>query len=208
MSQKWGKKEWIATSTVLLAIIGTSLYLSHDPDYGSVFGVKSGMSLEEVKKLGLGRVELLDAEDEGWIIHEPTKPKGATAIVLHISPKLGTLRVAAGWEVPTEGNGSAVKEKYKELRNILQAKYGEGKEYDFLMDGSAWTNPAHWMIGLVKKERHLNWFGAHSTPQYLDGIELRVTATDEERATVMLLYELNGWEKYVMDRLKSEGSEF
>ena len=93
------------------------------PAYGDardadIFGLKKGMTIEEIRTLGFGTIEH-DIRDsmglESFYVLNPKMPKDVKYMTFKILPKSGLLAVRLEWEI----------DKYWEIRDILRRKYGK-----------------------------------------------------------------------------------
>ena len=179
-----------------------------------VFGLKKGMTIEQVRALEFGKLEKEESEanQERWGVVNPKTPKGAHSTVFFFVPGKGLLKVRIYWGIETNSYGDGIKEKFKGLKTILSEKYGEGNTYDHLKSGSIWNRPQDWMKSLQAEERYLEWYLtggiAESEKNKLTGIALRTTAFSGSGGVVYLDYEFQGWIEHLKARKKKEASEF
>ena len=179
-----------------------------------VFGLKKGMTLEQVRALEFGKLEKQENSggEDMWGVKNPKTPKGAYSALFVFVPDKGLLKVGIHWEIETNSHGDGIKEKFKELKTILSEKYGKGETFDFLKPGSIWNRPQDWMIALQAQERYLDWALAdgiaESEKNKLTAIALRATADSGSMGGVSLAYEFQGWNEHLNTREKKEASEF
>lgn len=112
---------------------------------------------------------------------------------LLISPKAGLCEIRAiGKSIPTDSYGIALKSKFEQLSSALTSIYGKAETKDFLLDGSLWKEPQHWMMGLTKKERFLSatWKGTKekSMKNNINLIAIEARANNSEEGYVYLQY--------------------
>ena len=179
-----------------------------------VFGLKKGMTLEQVRALEFGKLEKQENSggEDMWGVKNPKTPKGAESTLFIFAPDKGLLKVVILWEIETNSYGDGIKKKFKELKTILSEKYGEGETYDFLKPGSIWNTPQDWMKSLQTQERYLEWYLsdgiAESEKNKLTSIALRTSGFPGTLGFVSLHYEFQGWNEHVNAREKKEASEF
>lgn len=88
-----------------------------------IFGLKKGMTIEEIRALGFGTLGMgLDNDSFGVV--NPKMPKDANFAHFVISPKDGLLCVSFKWDERTNSLDT-LKRKYIEIRDILIRTYGK-----------------------------------------------------------------------------------
>lgn len=171
-----------------------------------IFGLKKGMSIEEIRALDFGAIRQDSDDLEWWIANESKKPKDVSQIRFFLTPKDGLLRVLFIWSIQTNAFGDSVNRKFNELHGILAKKYGKGKKYDSL-DSILLSDPEYWMIGLLKRKRRLDWFQRDfddTNKWNLRAIGLTTKALSTEEALLFLDYEFQGMSEYI----SKEASQF
>ncbi len=71
--------------------------------------------------------------------------------------------------------------------------------------------PRYWMIGLLKGDRRLVWIQsdfADSNKWNLSTVGLRVEAINQEKASLALNYEFQGFSEYLAGKKAEEASQF
>ena len=172
-----------------------------------IFGLKKGMSIEEIRALDFGAIRQDSDDLEWWIANESKKPKDVSQIRFFVTPKDGLLRVLFIWSIHTNAFGDSVNRKFNELHGILAKKYGKGKKYDSLDSDSLWDEPMYWMRGLLERERRLDWFQTDfddSNKWSLRAIGLTTRALSTEEVLLFLDYEFQGMSEYI----PKEASQF
>ena len=179
-----------------------------------VFGLKKGMTLEQVRALGVGKLEKQEnaSGEDMWKVTNPKTPKGAERTLFIFVPDKGLLKVGILWQIETNSYGDGIKEKFKELKTILSEKYGIGETIDYLKSGSIWNKPQYWMRSLQAKDRILIWALsdgiAGSAQNKIAAIGLSASADSGSMGFVSLSYEFQGWSEHVNARKKKAASEF
>ena len=173
-----------------------------------VFGLKKGMTIEQIRALKFGKLtKTMDTPEQFWEVRNPRTPKDAQIATFILVPGKGLLKVAFLWEVTSNTYGDGVKEKFLELRTILSDKYGEGQTTD--KGRGFWKRSKDWMQTLADKERVLEWaLIGGITKNELTGIGISTIGSTAEVAYVTLFYEFQGWTEHVDAREKQEASEF
>ena len=179
-----------------------------------IFGLKKGMSLEQVRALGFGK--LVHHKDDTYYVLNPNKPKDFYIASFIIDDHDGLLKASFMMKVSTNKYGDELKRKYRELRDILKKKYGRnkygGEEYDYLKAGSIWNRPEDFVMGLAKHERILAWSLSNMFPYnrwWIDTVGIRCEAENiYSDATISIYYEFNGFKEYARFKKDNEASQF
>ena len=199
----------ICTSLLLVCLVCCLAY--GDAIGADIFGLKRGMTVSQIRALGFGTLKRHENKEGFYYVENPEMPKDAWTVGFLISPKDGLLKVSFFFRIETNAYGHGVKEKYKELREIMKKKYGKGEEYEGLLPGSMWNEPRYWMLGLMKGERELKWvklvFDADNKWR-LEGVAVQVDGVSLEVAVIEVGYEFQGWDAYQDARKAKEASQF
>ena len=125
----------------------------------SVFGLRAGMSAQEVAKLRLGVLKKASPHNEYYShwIDNPRTPEGAFSMELSIGAISGLMSVTVWWRVKTDRHGVEVLKKFNDLRTMLSKKYGEGVTSNKIAPESPWQKSEDWMLSILSKDRTLNW---------------------------------------------------
>lgn len=124
--------------------------------YEGPFGLKMGLSIEEIKKIAsLSKINK-EQSDLFYRIDAVPMPHPDFAIYsLQFSEKTGLCRILAiGKEIKSGSSGSEIKMNFYHLAESLTKKYGKGKKHD--LPSSNYEAPEHWMIHLLKNNRMLS----------------------------------------------------
>lgn len=115
------------------------------------FGLWMGMKPEEFPG------ELKEVAPHKYSTSAPPKVHSAfERYVLEMPPKTGLSWIKAiGRDVQTNVFGTTLSGAFADMLQRLTAVYGRGEVNDFLMPGSIWGDPQDWMVGLLKRDRHL-----------------------------------------------------
>ncbi|MBV9110090.1 MAG: hypothetical protein JO306_11835 [Gemmatimonadetes bacterium] len=156
------------------------------------FGFRMGMTLRELAAYGIRPVE-----GEPGLYSLSRAPNAQGEFVGYgavVSPTRGLCKViGVGREVRTSQFGDQIRTEFERLEALLASKYGPGERYDAVKDGSRWTAPQYWMMGLHEGDRQLVAFwsaerGADLPPN-LGVIGLEVMASSLSVANLRLSYE-------------------
>ena len=194
---------WYVSALLLAMLAGVG--------QADVFGLKKGMSLEQIRVLEFGELVKIESSPI-WQVSNPRTPKGADIAAFLLVPDKGLLKVVIIWNIETNSHGDGIKQKFGELKEVLSDKYGKGKTLDRLKQGSMWDKPQYWMRSLETEERVLLWGLTDgitdSDKNKLTTIGIEASASTGRRGTVTLSYEFEGWSEYVDEKNKKEESEF
>ena len=174
------------------------------PEDVDIFGLKKGMSISEIRALGFG-----DLEEQGEGVYAQFNPKvpiGALNATFVVPPSSGLVKVLFGFEVKADEYGFKIREKYEELRDLLEWKYGKGVEQDFLRPDadSMLKDPPFYMTALAKGARVLNWSKGFILDNrwQLQAVGVKAEGIDFNTGMVIVIYEFDGFGKYI-DKQKS-----
>lgn len=185
--------------------------------YAGPFGLERGMTKAQIIQLVGRSAVIADKTDalEGSDLTLSTVPKPYKEFeryILVISKSDGLLKVlAVGRDFDTSADGEQLRDHYSALLNLLSSSYSSPTEsFDFLKDGSIWTDAQDFTMGLLKQDRTLeSYWVASKGPALKDSISainLSANASSRTAGYINLGYEFAGWDAYV-DRLKAqEGS--
>lgn len=192
-----------------IAIVCCFSFLACGAEGADIFGLKKGMSIEQIRALGFGTLKIQDKEKGYYMVFDAKKPRGVDVILFVVTPSYGLLKASFHWAVDTNGYGHEVRRKYTELRDVLKAKYGGGDEIDDVMASSTWRAPKYFMMSILKKERFLHW-QQENPPDYssLLNVYVKVEATKLDWANVGVHYEFRDWDTYLKAQQQQEASQF
>ncbi len=160
----------------------------------SAFGFKAGMTKAQIVAI-VGTKALTKVEGDMYTFSTaPTPHPEFEEYLCIISPEKGLLKVIAlSKDIETNRFGEAVKEKFEQIQAGITKTYGNGDSFDRLEDGSLWTDPQDWMMGLLKKDRELVTYWKLTTPQdHITIIALEAKALSMEKGYISLVYEFEG----------------
>jgi hypothetical protein len=152
------------------------------------FGFKVGMTKAQVIQLVGPQSILKDDEDVLELSTAPIPHEDFNLYSISVSPTTGIVLVmAVSKEIETSAYGEGLKGKFDSLKNALGKKYGgPADSFDFLTDGSIWSEANDWMMGLNKKERTLAayWKAAGDV-----SVSLEALASSQESGFVIVQYQ-------------------
>ncbi len=193
----------------MLLMVGATLPLWAE----GPFGFEYGMSKEQVVHLiGKHAIKPYNPKMPNlyMALKAPNPHPAFGGYLLVITPEKGLIKIKAySYDIKTDGYGEAVKSRFHDIQEALEKKYGEGKNFDRLKDGSKLTDPKDWMETLDKKERGLATFWEFEKPRdHIEAILLEATTLDLNRGLVVLSYELEGFSSYADSHKINEGTVF
>jgi hypothetical protein len=162
------------------------------------FGFRVAMSKAQVLALVTPQSVLKDDGDSIELSTAPAPHEDFDTYVVSVSPSSGIAKVMAlSKDLTTNVYGEAVKQKFDEVKAALNKKYGDPTNtFDFLGDGSVWTEPTEWMMGLAKGERTLSAFWATANNAR---ISLEASAAAEESGYLIVQYEYSNYETWLAE---------
>lgn len=172
----------------ILLIVGCLVYFTSVAQAGPL-GLDMGMSFKALN------MQLKLKKEGKYTYSAKSLPKGHSEFDeyrLLISPKHGLCKLSAFKDVSTSVYGTELHSEFEHLERTLTSKYGQGKKFDFLRNGSIWKEPRDWMMGLLKDERFLMtvWeLGERELPDNITSIKLKVFALSTDTAMIELGYE-------------------
>jgi len=161
--------------------------------FAAPFGIEMGMTLEQLKQMGVNPVLLNDGSGRYYITPIKLHPDFDRYIV-DISPTYGVYRLlAVSKHIPTSSFGTELKNKFYEIQKGLSSVYGKSKTFDFLKVGSIWDQDRDWMMALKNEERILSAFWDRESnsnlPDDLSGVMLSARANSISEGYLRLQYE-------------------
>jgi hypothetical protein len=192
------------------------LNFSHRSPSGGPFGFVRGMTKEQIiEKVGKENVTKIEQDALGgctMLLQTAPKPYSAfSGYAVDVSATEGLLNVMAiGGDIDTSEDGTELKRDYRSVQDQLQSTYGfPTTEDDSVKTGSLWQEPRDFMIGMIKKDRHLKTvWGSIGQPanSSVQLIVLSANAKNTSTGYITLSYSFVGWIEYY-DKLKAnEGS--
>ncbi len=184
----FGARVLLGTSVLALALVAL-------PAEAGPFGFEMGMTIEQVRRV----VKLEPVDGKGrFLARTAPKPHPAfEAYALAFSPTTGLAKVIAlGKDIETKDTGLELRRAFDDLRQSLDAKYGNGERTDLLTAGSTMPSPSWWMLKLNAGEQVLEGLWKASDlplPDNLRSILLRAEARSLSQGILVLSYEFTNY---------------
>ena len=128
------------------------------------------------------------------------------------TPQTGICTVTGlGKTHQNDGSGFATIAAFRRLKAALNERYGNSKDFDFLISGALWTKQNEWGWSIYKKERNLTsyWDSEERSnlPANVQSIVLDTKATGPNDTYITLRYEFANFGKCkaIVDRADSSG---
>jgi hypothetical protein len=138
-------------------------------------------------------MELVPVSGQRGVFSTAVVPNGHGAFesyFLMIGPKQGLCTIQAiGKTLQTSVYGDGLRTAFKEIEELLIAKYGEPRRIDFLRSGSIWNEPRDWMMALQKEERSLASIWDTKLPAGLRFIGVEATALTTNSGFIRLTFD-------------------
>jgi hypothetical protein len=140
------------------------------------------------------RVDTYGAEhvrDNIYRIRPPTPHPLLVDYLCEASEQIGIVWLKAiSRVVENDSYGGGVKDLADRLAGQISSRYGTAKKFDFLADGSIWSEPREWVQSITLKERFYSftWEGTPQLPPDIKSLFVGVTAYDNSNAAVVVEY--------------------
>ena len=121
------------------------------------FGLEMGMTPEQLRQAGVD----LKPQKNGWFEARklPKTLDAFEAYELWVEPGIGLCKLRAiGRTITSNSFGDQLKAEFDTIEQLLVGAYGQNIRFDFLRNGSIWSDRNDWMMALLKKERTLTSF--------------------------------------------------
>lgn len=183
-----------STAVALLALALACSALAQGP-----FGFERGMTREQVAQLVGGKPGTKNSDVVWRTDKSPIPNNHFEGFTLFISPTQGLLKIiAVGKDIETSDTGAELKSEFEAIHAGVNAKYGDGKNYDACNGGTGCSSPSVWMLGLMEKNATLASFWSPSgKPNHINLISLEARALRLNKGFCNLVYEFEGWEAFV-----------
>lgn len=173
------------------------------------FGVKMGTSIAEFS--AAEKIEDTGPLKRYQVRTLPSPHSEFESYVLSATAAQGVCAVMGVGEDHTGDKfGVSVRGSYGELKSALTAKYGRGKEYDFVHSGALWDDSDEFAMSLKQGERSLAIFWSRENgsdmPEDLYAISLSAGATDSSTTYLKLTYEFANVERCRAEQTRRDNS--
>lgn len=162
------------------------------------FGFRVAMSKAQVLALMSPQSVLKDDGDSLELSSAPAPHEDFQTYVVSVSPSSGIAQVMAlSKDITTNVYGEAVKQKFDDVKAALNKHYGDPTNaFDSLGEGSIWTEPTEWMMGLAKAERILSAFWAAPNNTH---VSLEASASTQESGYLIVKYQYSNFETWLAE---------
>lgn len=173
------------------------------------FGLKMGMTLEELKAKGCNPRQLA-GETIRYFVSPPNPHYLFDTYIVSISKNYGTFIILAiSKNIETSKYGSEIMNQYLGVRKQLNMIYGKSRNIDFVSPKSVWKD---WMASLLAKERSLSSYWSREDgsdmPDDLRRISLESEALSTTVGYLKLQYESIDADKAMAGIMAEQGSVF
>ena len=177
--------------------------------FAQPFGLEMGMSMRQLERKGIevesqGRNEYYTKE---VIKNHPD----FESYVLGIHPQTGLCYFRAiGKNLKTSPHGTEIRNKFDSLVSQLSKSYGNGLLNSFLKHGSIWDESRDFTMGLLEKERILQYVWdkeeGSDVRHNLDEVILGASVLKTDTAFLILQYRFSNYAECTRLREESEAS--
>ena len=172
-----------------------------------IFGLKKGMTIEEIRALGFGTIiDTMGLDNDSFGVVNPKMPKNANNVSFIISPKDGLLRVSFKWD-DRKNSLDTLKIKYIEIRDILIRTYG--KEGFGLKQSGMWIADAAEQLAVAKNPSRELWrksdFDADNKWQLEN---LRLQLSTEIAKHLVLEYHFQDYWQYMTAKFEARRAKY
>lgn len=166
----------LAARATLLVFFSPSLGLAQ------AFGIEMGSKASE-----LAIVE--DIGDFHYVVEPPRPVSGFESYVVIATPETGACLVRGiGEDFLRDGYGMDVRDKFDELRSLLDENYGQGELLSGLRQGALWDEADEWVMAIRQNERYHQAEWDVNDEDGIDDIILGVEATSSDSSWLALQY--------------------
>lgn len=170
--------KYYATS-IFLAIFSAIIPTA---SFSQAFGIEMGTNVDE-----LDLVE--DIGDFQFIINPPKPVSGFVVYAVKATPAAGVCVVRGiSSSFKNDGYGLNVRDRFEELRRLLDKNYGKGEIASELRPGALWDEVDEWVMAIRQNERFHQADWQVNDPEGLDDIILAVRASSRTDSYLALQY--------------------
>ena len=174
-------------------------------DSGAFFGLEKGMSAEEIKTMGFG--DMIQGRPFEWVIPNAEKPEGMETMTLYIPPDRGLLTIIAVWHIRDSLDGARTQKRFRETRDSLSKKYGQGETADSLKTGSRLTRPHQYLKAISTRDRVLKWekeMNSSLNRWSLESVEIKTLSFFGGLGVIMVVYHFSGSKDFITNVVYKE----
>ena len=169
--------------TFLVALLATAAFCQ---PWDGPFGLKMGLTYKQLKDIDPSITKFLGMDDIYImkVVPKPHPDYEQYTVIVRNDIGLGLVLAMTSYFKCTP-EGDELKEMYREHSSMLKEIYGTCKENDYLEEGSVWTEPQEFMMGLMKKERELfcSWSTEHGSVMKNSIIDISLIASAKDLVT-------------------------
>ena len=192
--------------TAVVIMFATNTHAAYAGGSGP-FGTYMGMPITEFN-IGNGCIDPIEFSKGNFIVYPPSKHEMFNLYFATVSPNngLGCIK-ALKVDIYTDAYGETVKSIYNNLVSKIEKKYGEPTaRLDYLKEGSIWTDPIYYTMGLFKKEREVStiWVPAidknmvgGGLPNSIRSIEIGIKAKTINDCVVYITYCFDNYDNVI-----------
>ena len=171
------------------------------------FGLHMGMTKAELERVA-GPLERMKT-GLYKATHVPKPHERFETYYLVMSPSFGLCQIwVTGVSIKTSGFGTQLHEEFETIKAAMASKYGAPTiNLDGVPEGSLWTEPQYWMMGLLQHDRTLKaaWENLGGD---LEVIFLDTTALSTDEGWLKLSYHFKNSDKCVDELRKTTNEAF
>ena len=187
------------------AFVSLFLILFQAAVFAQQFGLQMGETVTQVRSKGVSLKK--DSKNLGWwdTSYLPHGNNSFQDYSLLFGSKAGLCKIIAATPlIEDSAYGDRTKAKFESLRQALNNRYGEGREYGYLRSGATWSEEHEWMWSIFKKERVLSAFWGAAGPDInqknLNAIKLEAMGVSPSSSFIMVSYEFKNIDKCLNER--------
>lgn len=161
--------------------------LSAEQSYDAPFGLTWGMTIDEVKELGVNLETLENYNDKNAFLATGLSKaiSDLDAVLLNFGYNDRLFEIRGVSDVfQNDPYAFALKKRYDELSQILENKYGNKKETHFI-DKRLYTEPDEFLVGIERGRSY--YFTTFSNSEI--EVNLSINAISRDSANYLLIYE-------------------
>ena len=175
-----------------------------------IFGLKKGMTIEEIRALGFGTIiDTMGLDNDYFGVVNPKMPKNANNVSFIISPKDGLLWVSFKWSTYKGKNSvDTLKRKYREIRDILIRTYGK-EGFGMMEKPGEWIHDMADQLAVAKSPHRELWrksdFDADNKWQLE---KLRLELSTEIAKHLVLEYHFQDYWQYMTAKFEARRAKY
>lgn len=169
-------------------LVAVAVTLSPAAATAQAFGIEMGTPVSELDIVH-------DAGDFYFIVNPPQTVSGFESYIVYAAPEAGVCVVRGlGENYERDGYGISVRERFQELKELLDKKYGGGVLYDGLRPGALWDEVDEWVMAIRQNERYYQAEWEVNDAKGVDDIIMSVEALSSDVSFIALQYRFSNFE--------------